>query len=136
MDGDLQLGSGLVLRTDSATTRGFADATTTEVVVAMGRVFSLDSSAHELFDVLITSGEAAMLTTAHDSSIRQVGTQRWLHKLTSQRQHRQHFSTLQAVSGLCAVSVAVGSGRAFAEALLCTAVQALVRCWRLLAAQL
>ena len=69
-----------------------------------------------------------MLTTAHDSSIRQVGTQRWLHKLNSQRQHRQHFSTLQAVSGLRAVSV--GSSRAFAEALQhrlsCTAVQALL----------
>ena len=52
MDGALSLSSGLALRTDSAMTRGFADATTTEVVVAMGRVFRLDSSAHELFDVL------------------------------------------------------------------------------------
>ena len=52
----------------------------------------------------------------------------WLHKLNGQRQHRQHFSTLQAVGGLRAVSV--GSGRAFAEApqlrLSCAAVQVLL----------
>ena len=72
--------------------------------------------------------EAAMLTIAYDSSIRQVGTQRWLHELSGRRQRRQHFSMLQAVGGLRAVSV--GSGRAFAEAsqhrLSCIAAQALL----------
>ena len=69
-----------------------------------------------------------MLTAAHDSSIWQVGTQRWLHKLSSRRHRRQLFSTLQTINGLRAVSV--GSVRAFAEAaeyrLSCTAVQALL----------
>ena len=69
-----------------------------------------------------------MLTAAHDSSIWQVGTQRWLHKLSSRRHRRQLFSTLQTINGLRAVSV--GSFRAFAEAaeyrLSCTAVQALL----------
>ena len=69
-----------------------------------------------------------MLTAAHDSSIRQVGTQRWLHKLSSRRHRRQLFSTLQTINGLRAVSV--GSIRSFAEAaeyrLSCTAVQALL----------
>ena len=49
-----------------------------------------------------------------DSSIRQVGTQRWLHKLSSRRHRRQLFGTLQTINGLRAVSV--GSIRAFAEA--------------------
>ena len=46
-----------------------------------------------------------MLTTAHDSSIRQVGTQRWLNKLSSRRHRRQHFGTLQIINGLRAVGV-------------------------------
>ena len=69
-----------------------------------------------------------MLTAAYDSSIRQVGTQRWLQELIGQRQRRQHFGTLQTISGLRAVGV--GSGTARAEApehrLSCTAVQALL----------
>ena len=69
-----------------------------------------------------------MLTAAHDSSIRQVGTQRWLHKLSSRRHRRQLFGTLQIINGLRAVGV--GSIRAFAEAaeyrLSCTAVQAVL----------
>ena len=83
----------------------------------------------ELASWLITSGEAAMLTAAHDSSIRQAGTQRWLHKLSSRRHRRQLFGTLKTINGLRAVGV--GSIRAFAEAveyrLSCTAVQALLR---------
>ena len=69
-----------------------------------------------------------MLTTTYDSSIRQVGTQRWLHELSGQRQRRQRFGTLETIGGLLAVGV--GSGRADAEAaeprLSCTAVQALL----------
>ena len=69
-----------------------------------------------------------MLTAAHDSSFRQVGTQRWLNKLSSRRHRRQLFGTLQTINGLRAVSV--GSIRSFAEAaeyrLSCTAVQALL----------
>ena len=69
-----------------------------------------------------------MLTAAYDSSIRQVGTQRWLQELIGQRQRRQHFGTLETIDGLLAVGV--GSGRADAEAaeprLSCTAVQALL----------
>ena len=69
-----------------------------------------------------------MLTTAYDSSIRQVGKQRWLQELIGQRQRRQHFGTLETIDGLLAVGV--GSGRADAEAaeprLSCTAVQALL----------
>ena len=69
-----------------------------------------------------------MLTTAHDSRIRQVGTQWWIHELNLQRQCRQHFSTLQMVSGLRAVGV--GSSSELAEApqarFSCTAVQALL----------
>jgi len=56
----------------------------------------------------------------------------WLHELSGQRQRRQHFSTLQAVGGLRAVSMS--SGRAFAEAsrhrLSCTVVQALLEAAR------
>ena len=51
---------------------------------------------------------------AYDSSIRQVGTQRWLHELSRRRQRRQHFGTLGIINGLRAVGV--GSSRAFAEA--------------------
>ena len=69
-----------------------------------------------------------MLTAAYDSSIRQVGTQRWLQELIGQRQRRQHFGTLETIGELLAVGV--GSGRADAEAakprLSCTAVQALL----------
>ena len=69
-----------------------------------------------------------MLTTAYDSSIRQVGTQRWLQELSDQRQRRQHFGTLEIIGGLLAVGV--GSGRERAEAaeprLSCTAMQALL----------
>ena len=69
-----------------------------------------------------------MLTAAYDSSIRQVGTQRWLHELSGMRQRRQHFGTLQTIDGLRAVGV--GSGRARAEAaehrLSCIAVQSLL----------
>ena len=46
-----------------------------------------------------------MLTAAHDSSIRQVGTQRWQHKLSSRRLRRQLFGTLQIINGLRAVGV-------------------------------
>ena len=46
-----------------------------------------------------------MLTAAHDSSIRQVGTQRWQHKLSSRRHRRQLFGTLQIINGLRAVGV-------------------------------
>ena len=64
-----------------------------------------------------------MLTAAYDSSIRQVGTQRWLQELSGQRQRRQHFGTLETIGELLAVGV--GSGRADAEAvdprLSCTA---------------
>ena len=56
----------------------------------------------------------------------------WLHELSSWRQCRQHFGTLQTISGLRAVGV--GSGRARAEAadhrLSCTAVQALLEAAR------
>ena len=55
-----------------------------------------------------------MLTAAYDSSIRQVGTQRWLQELIGQRQRRQHFGTLETIGELLAVGV--GSGRADAEA--------------------
>ena len=69
-----------------------------------------------------------MLTTTYDSSIRQVGTQRWLQELSDQRQRRQRFAMLETIGGLLAVGV--GSGRADAEAaeprLSCTAVQALL----------
>ena len=69
-----------------------------------------------------------MLTTAYDSSIRQVGTQVWLHELGGRRQRRQHFITLQSIGGLRAVGV--GSGRARAEPselrFFCTAEQALL----------
>ena len=69
-----------------------------------------------------------MLTAAYDSSIRQVGTQRWLQELIGQRQRRQHFGMLETIGGLCAVGV--GSGRECVEApehkLHCTAVQALL----------
>ena len=70
-----------------------------------------------------------MLTTAYDSSIRQVGTQRWLQELSRQRQRRQHLGTLETIGELLAVGV--GSGRERAEAaeprLSCTAMQALLR---------
>ena len=76
----------------------------------------------------MTSDEAAMLTAAYDSSIRQVGTQRWLQELIGQRQRRQHFGTLETIGELLAVGV--GSGRARAEVaehqLSSTAVQALL----------
>ena len=69
-----------------------------------------------------------MLTTAYNSSIRQVGTQRWLHELSRRRQRRQHFGTLQTISGLLAVGV--GSVSMCAEApelrLSCTAALALL----------
>ena len=69
-----------------------------------------------------------MLTTTYGSSIRQVGTQRWLHELSSQRQRRQHFGTLQTTGELRAVGV--GSDRARAEPsdhrVSCTAAQALL----------
>ena len=76
-----------------------------------------------------------MLTAAHDSSIRQVGTQRWLHKLSSRRHRRQLFGTLQTINGLRAVSV--GSIRALLRqwSLDCHALPC-KRCWWLLAAQL
>ena len=52
----------------------------------------------------------------------------WLHELSSRRQRRQHFATLETIGGLLAVGV--GSGRARDEApehrLSCTAVQALL----------
>ena len=52
----------------------------------------------------------------------------WLLELIGQRQRRQHFGTLETISGLLAVGV--GSDRAHAEApehrLCCSAVQALV----------
>ena len=76
-----------------------------------------------------------MLTAAHDSSIRQVGTQRWLHKLSSRRHRRQLFGTLQTINGLRAVSV--GSIRAFAEAAeFDFHAPPCKRCWWRLAAQL
>ena len=69
-----------------------------------------------------------MLTTTYDSSIRQVGTQRWLQELSDQRQRRQRFAMLETIGGLLAVGV--GSGRERAEAaeprLSCTAMQALL----------
>ena len=69
-----------------------------------------------------------MLTTAYDSSIRQVGMQRWLHELSGRRQRRQYFSTLEIINGLRAVGV--GSSSELAEApqprFSCTAVQALL----------
>ena len=77
-----------------------------------------------------------MLTAAHDSSIRQVGTQRWLHKLNSQRQHRQHFSTLQAVDGLRAVSVGRGAEPLLRYHSIDFHAPPCKRWWRLLAAQL
>ena len=69
-----------------------------------------------------------MLTTAYDSSIRQVGKQRWLHELIGQRQRRQHFRTLETIGGLLAVGVGSGSLRPEAREhrLSCTAVQALL----------
>ena len=53
---DLPLSGGLGLRMDSTASRGFADASTGEVVRAMGRSFSLDSNARELFDLLPEAG--------------------------------------------------------------------------------
>ena len=55
----------------------------------------------------MTSDEAALLTTALDSSIRQVGWQKVAARaeLIGQRQRRQHFGTLQTIGGLRAVGV-------------------------------
>ena len=58
-----------------------------------------------------------MLTTAYDSSIRQVGTQRWLNELGGRWQRRQHFGTLQTIGELRAVGVGCGSKRAEAPEL-------------------
>ena len=78
--------------------------------------------------MLIISDEAAMLTTAYNSSIRQVGTQRWLHKLSSRWHRRQHFGTLQTINGQRAVSVSSSSelDEAPQPRLSCSAVQALL----------
>ena len=69
-----------------------------------------------------------MLTTAHDSRIRQEAGNGGLIELNVQRLCRQHFSTLQMVGGLRAVGV--GSSSELAEApqprFSCTAVQALL----------
>ena len=76
-----------------------------------------------------------MLTTAYNSSIRQVGTQRWLNELSRRRQRRQHFGTLRIINGLRAVGV--GSSSKLAEApqphFLAPPCK---RCWQRLAAQL
>ena len=77
-----------------------------------------------------------MLTAAYDSSIRQVGTQRWLQELIGQRQRRQHFGTLETIGELLAVWAWAAAERMLRQRNLDFLAPPCKRCWRRLAAQL